>query len=374
MDPLEGAYNGWAGDFSLMMSRVTESPRSFYFMSALTALGLMLSGRITIASAIQPQTRLYTLLLGESADDRKSTAIKLTVKFFQEALSDFPVCWGAGSAEGLAEQLEKRRRLLLVFDEFRTFVSKSKIETSVLLPLVNILFESNRYQSATKKRSIDLDEVHLSILAASTVQTYENIFNAQFLDIGFVNRLFVVKDSGRKLWSIPPKVNGGEKETLKRHLGEMLKMVSDASNDGPVEMGLTAEAGMLFDEWYHDLPRTQIAKRLDTYGHRFMPLLAINAGKTEIDLKTVEQTITFLNYEYKIREDVDPIDADGKIATVEEKVRRNLRVPMTLRDVKRAVNYQRYGLFVFNAAINNLLGAGEIKADRKRGLYYKVEA
>ncbi|MFX0201140.1 MAG: hypothetical protein ACFFCW_33905 [Candidatus Hodarchaeota archaeon] len=374
MDPLEGAYNGWAGDFSLMMSRVTESPRSFYFMSALTALGLMLSGRITIASAIQPQTRLYTLLLGESADDRKSTAIKLTVKFFQEALSDFPVCWGAGSAEGLAEQLEKRRRLLLVFDEFRTFVSKSKIETSVLLPLVNILFESNRYQSATKKRSIDLDEVHLSILAASTVQTYENIFNAQFLDIGFVNRLFVVKDSGRKLWSIPPKVNGGEKETLKRHLGEMLKMVSDASNGGPVEMGLTAEAGMLFDEWYHDLPRTQIAKRLDTYGHRFMPLLAINAGKTEIDLKTVEQTITFLNYEYKIREDVDPIDADGKIATVEEKVRRNLRVPMTLRDVKRAVNYQRYGLFVFNAAVNNLLRAGEIKIDRKRGLYYKVEA
>jgi hypothetical protein len=40
--------------------------------------------RVTLASEIVPQPRLYTLLLGQSADERKSTALKKVVDHFRE--------------------------------------------------------------------------------------------------------------------------------------------------------------------------------------------------------------------------------------------------------------------------------------------------
>jgi hypothetical protein len=334
-------------------------------------MGVLFSDKVTLPSAIAPQPRLYTLILGESADDRKSTAIKMTLKFFRESLTDFPVCYGVGSAEGLAEQFKQSHRLLLTFDEFKTFVAKAKIETSVLLPAVNILFEDNRYQSSTKKHSINLKDVHLALLAASTVDTYSNIFDSQFLDIGFLNRLFVVKDHGHKRWAIPPKIDLQERDTLKRQLGETLKMVKDLSKGGPVELGLTVDAGERFEEWYHDLPQTQTAKRLDVYGHRLMLLLAVNDGKFEIDLETIERTIALLDYEYQIRQEVDPINADSKIAVMEERLRRSLssKGGMDVTALKRKVHYSQHGLFVFTTALNNLRKAKEIELDRKTGIY-----
>lgn len=372
--PLEEVYSGWAGRYSAMMSRTLESPRSFWYFSALTCLGTLLSDKVTLATETEPQPRLYTLLLGESAWDRKSTAISMTAKFFQEAIKDFPLCFGVGSAEGLAEQFKGSEKLLLIHDEFRAFVGKAKIDTSVLLPVVNTLFESNRYQSSTKKHTINLKNAQLSILAASTVETYQTMFDAQFLDIGFVNRLLVIKDHGQRRWAIPPKVDGTEKAELKRHLGEMLQMIREASNSGTVEIELDAEVGAMFEDWYHQLPESTHAKRLDTYGHRLMVLLAINEGKTRIDTQIIQKVITILNWEYHVRSQVDPIQADSKIAKMEERVRRGINNGITLRDLKKAVHYERYGLFIFNSALNNLLKAKEIRYDAKTRRYYRLDS
>ena len=54
---------------------------------------------------------------------------------------DIDYCLGVNSAEGLQKQLEERNKLLLCFDEFKLFVSKCSIQSSVLLPCVNTLFE-----------------------------------------------------------------------------------------------------------------------------------------------------------------------------------------------------------------------------------------
>ncbi len=378
MHPLDEVYSGWAGEFSAAMSRVTEPPREFYYIGGLTCLGSILSGRITLASVIAPQPRLFTVLLGSSGDTRKSTAIRLTMDFFKEALTDFSICYGAGSAEGLCERFKKNNRVLLVYDELRTFVSKSKIETSVLLQGVTSLFELNHYQSLTKKHTIDISDAHLSLLSASTPETYSSMFSSQFLDIGFINRLFVVQAEGHKMWSIPPKADPGEKGRLKQHLGEIFSLVTEASKGGIVEMGLTDEAGARWDEYYfEEMPGGESARRLDTYGLRFMPLLAINDGKIEVDLETVERVITILKWEYETRRLVDPIDADNRIAQMEERLRRvlsNGRQGMALRDLQRTVNYNRYGLFVFNAALRNLLKSKEAKFDPKSRRYYALDA
>ena len=166
---------GVAGEFAELYSSYLEVPPHFFYMAFLTCLGTVVADRLTLASEIKPQPRLYVILLGESADDRKSTALIKVIEFFQEAIEDFHVCLGVGSAEGLQEELKESSQLLLCFDEFKQFVNKCKIQGSTLLPCVNSLFEMNHYQSRTKKRNVKLENVHLSFLAASTIATYENI-------------------------------------------------------------------------------------------------------------------------------------------------------------------------------------------------------
>lgn len=119
----ESVMTGVAGDFANLYSSYLESPKEFFFMAFLTCEGTLLANQLTLDSEITPQPRLYTVLLGESADDRKSTAIKKTVDFFREFYEErFTVCSGVGSAEGLQQILKKTEDagLLLCFDEFNS--------------------------------------------------------------------------------------------------------------------------------------------------------------------------------------------------------------------------------------------------------------
>ena len=150
--------SGFAGDFARIYSEYLEPPIQFFYMAIITCLGNILSGLITLESAIAPQPRFNVLLLGESADDRKSTVLEKLVEFFRAFSFEklLNVCHGVGSAEGLQAKLSDLatnggpKRLLLVYDEFKSFVGKCKIEGSVLLPCVTTLFESNHYESRTK--------------------------------------------------------------------------------------------------------------------------------------------------------------------------------------------------------------------------------
>ena len=119
---------GAAGDFATVYGETLEPPTQFFYVSFLTCLGNVLAWRLTLASELHVEPRLYVLILGESADDRKSTAISKTVDFFKETITDFPVCYGLGSAEGLEKVFAQSANTLVFFDELRTFVSKSRID------------------------------------------------------------------------------------------------------------------------------------------------------------------------------------------------------------------------------------------------------
>jgi hypothetical protein len=362
---------GLAGDFAELYAAHLEAPKQFFFMSFLTCLGTLLADRVTLSSEVAPQSRLFVLLLGESADDRKSTVLAKTVDFFKTATVEFPVCWGVGSAEGLQKRLESNNKLLLAFDEFRQFVSKCKIEASVLLPCVNTLFESNRYESRTKVSDVSLENVYLSILGASTVATYENTWSSQFTDIGFNNRLWLVTGGARRRFSIPPAISEIARYELRQRLGEVLQHA-----DSHRRMKVAPDAGDLYHDWYMSLGRSIHTKRLDTYALRLMALLAVNDLKPEVDAETVQKVIILCDHQYHVRLLHDPVDADNAVARMEEKIRRVLSAKGSLgeRDVKRYVHVSQKGLWLYNSAKANLHKAGELgwnRADKK--YFLKVE-
>src|SRR4030067_545872 len=105
---------------------------------------------------------------------------------------------------------------------------------------------------------------------------------------------------------------------------------------------------------------------MDTYALKLMALLAVNDLKTEVDEETVKKVIELCDHQYRVRQLYDPIDADNAIAKMEESIRRLLKTRglMTERDVKRHVNADRAGIFVYNKAKLNLTAANELYLDK----------
>jgi hypothetical protein len=348
---------GAAGLFAKSYAAYLETPEPFLFMNYLTLLGHILSNRVTLKSEIIPQPRLYTVNLGESADTRKTTSINKTAIFFLEVIDpgEINTIWGVGSAEGLAKAFNQNPRVILILDELKAIVQKMRIDASVLLPCVNTLFELNRYHSLVKTHDIKIDEAELCLLAASTLDTYRNMFTSQFLDIGFINRLFIVIGDGQRKFSIPQTMPDHEKESLRRDLREVLQFVGAISKAGRYAMPLDPQAQGIFDSWYFSLENSVFTKRLDTYGHRLMPLLAVNEIKASITPEIAEKTVALLNYQLAARKYADPIDADNAIARLEERIRRLLiNGPMQKRDLEKQAHKDRVGSSLWNMAIRNL--------------------
>src|SRR5262249_42512682 len=65
-----------------------EAPRAFFYFAFLTYFGALISKKVTLDSELTVQPRLYTVLLGESAATRKSTALDKAHEFFRSLESD----------------------------------------------------------------------------------------------------------------------------------------------------------------------------------------------------------------------------------------------------------------------------------------------
>lgn len=365
---------GTAGYFADTYADHIEAPEHFLFMAYLTCLGAVLSRRLTINSELRTQPRLFTVLVGESATDRKSTTLRIADNHFRGVIEHFSSCWGVGSAEGLQKFLNKSKGddspgTILILDELKSFVNKCKIESSILLPSVNTLFESNRFESHTKKRSIEIDNAHLCMLAASTLETYERIYTPAFISIGFTNRVFLVTGTAKRQFSFPEKVPESDIDIMRNNLVKVLRHVGNG-----LELEITPEAKELFHKWYLNMEDSVHARRLDGYAHRLMMLLAVNDLKNEIDVETIKNTLDLCDWQLEIRKLHDPIDADSEIAKLEERIRRALsQGTLTERKLKQKTNANRSGLWVYNQAVSNLRKADEIAWDKKRKEWYLCE-
>ena len=352
-------YAGAAGVFAEEFSKIIEVPREFLFWAFLSCLGSYVADKATLKSALKISPRLYVLLIGESADVRKSTAIKLAVEFFKNCLDAFCVSYGVGSAEGLAALLKDKKTLEFIVDEFAQFVAKCNSQNSALLPCVTSLFENVNYENRTKNENIELHDVYLSLLAASTIDTFQKVWTPNFTAIGFDNRLLLI--TGKVDKEVPiPGVLGLESEIkIRRALVEALDKVTDGKT-----YTLTDEAQGAFDCWYSELRKRNsiVKKRIDTIALRLLVLFAVNEGAEIIDVDIVQRVIAFLDWQVKVREELAPIDAVNLVAELEERIRRSLKKRGSLREreLQLAVHAYRSGLHFYKAAVSNLVDNREI--------------
>jgi len=365
--------------FADLYSAHLEPPWEFFYFAFLTYFGTLLARMVTIASALHPQPRLYTVLLGKSGDTRKSTVLRETDEFFK-GLGVVNTPWitlnGVGSAEGLGQAISEnddKAPVLLHFDEFKAFVDKAKIDGSILLQMVGSLFERGSWGNRTKKEKIEIEDARLSMLAASTINTYETMFSQAFMAIGFLNRLWLVTGQTTKSFAVPGKLPEDRVEELRRRVKARLHRLYEeyaANGEHAVEYTVTPEALTIFEEWYTRRSGSIFETRLDTYGHRLALLLAVTQGKPEIDADIMRAVVHLLEAQLVTRREHDPIDTENKLAGLEEKIRRVLGSgPLPVSDLKRRCNYTRFGLWAWKMALGNML-ATEVVYDVKSKMYH----
>jgi hypothetical protein len=369
----EKAYIGVAADFADTLSTACESPKSYFYLSFLTCLGALVGDRVCLQGATRAPARLYTVLLGPSGISRKSTAIKLTVDFFVRNVVGFPTVRGLGSAEGLAKTIQKRNytNCLLVFDELRTFVDKAKIEGSILLSIVNTLFDETRAENHTKGHDIELQDVHLSLLSACTLDTFANLFDANFVAIGFPNRLLLVLDESKASIPVPRDVPPEIEQALAQDLGAILYHLRPYTPANPLVMRLTPEALGVWADFYQTIPRTVTGTRIDAIALRLAMLMALSAHKTEIDAEVIQAAIEIARWQLAVRDEVMPLEASNAIAALEQRICKKLKShgPLRERDLRRYVHAERVGLWAFSTALSNLQQAGMVRYDPRRRVY-----
>ena len=71
----QSAIVGSLGEVAHILSKGTEVPIELLYGAGLTYFGSMASGRLKLSIGLESDTRLYSILLGESARVKKSTAI-----------------------------------------------------------------------------------------------------------------------------------------------------------------------------------------------------------------------------------------------------------------------------------------------------------
>jgi len=365
---------GFLKKFADTYSQNFESPWEFWVFNGAAFLGDIIAKRVRLETSLKTEPRLYVACIGKSGITRKSECERQTFYLFKEYFDEYlkdqklSVCRGVGSANGLAKFLLKHPCGILLIDEMRTIIQKTGIKGSVLLETLTGLFDDNHYSNYTKDEKIDIQDASLSFIGSTTIKIWDEMFDAPSVGTGLVNRLWIVPGETDKIIPIP---NIPEREKLK-----VMVSLTTALEKFPVDKTITlsmeVDAEELWNNWYRENKTEksydETSTRLDTYGSRFMMILAASEGRTSIDADLVARVISLLEWQKNVRILYQPKDFNNPLARTEDRIRKaGLENKVWKRgELEKKVHAERDGLDVFNRALKNLEVRGALTGTGKR--------
>lgn len=122
------AWRGLTGRYRDVVSPCTEAPEVFHLASFIAAIGCLIGRKAWVCSPHRTYPNFYCLLVGKTANARKTTAYQFALDLFEETkeilYDPLPKRLnGLASAEGLALAMVRKEspephRILCVEDEF----------------------------------------------------------------------------------------------------------------------------------------------------------------------------------------------------------------------------------------------------------------
>ncbi len=358
-------FKGYAREFVELYRPIREVPAHFLGMPYWTLIGNAISPYVRFSGC---QPRLYTVTVAPSAS-KKSAGNDIGQDFFAEALAERQDVVGFGSAEGLLGALEKKPKTptVIFLDEFATLAKKTAIQGSAGIDPLNKLFERNDYDHQLSKRHISVKDAYLSILGATTPETFQEAWTGQHEDAGFFSRLFIAaSDTPPRQHSVLDDADPARRQALIERTRELVDKLKAESAEGtkPIELRFDPAARESWDGFYQSFGQDAEWRRIDTIGWRLLTIQTILKQERSISRETVREVVSVLEYEVAIRRLVQPIVADNAWAKMEEKIRRFLPTDggwISDRDLQSKTNASRTGIKAYKWAVDNLLDNGEME-------------
>lgn len=226
----------------------TTSPIGYHLGTALSILGTTCPVEYGMRYAGTLYPNLYTLLVGRSGEDQKSTSLNIGKRLLGRAnsqlIGDYP-----GSAEGLIDSMGRQATQLIPMSEFGKFLSSAqKGYFEPIKTALTDLWDCEAIQRAKANGVVTrVENPRLSVLAACSIPYLEKHTLSEDWTGGFMGRWLVFYCIRERLDPNPigdPTlesflVSELERRALIPHAGECL--------------GLDNDAMELWNAWFHDL-------------------------------------------------------------------------------------------------------------------------
>jgi len=244
---------GFLTDYVTYAERQTTAPLAYHIAVGLSALATTCPIQFGTPYAGVLRGNVFTMLVGRSGDDQKSTAAGIGRDILFEAaptlLGDHP-----GSQEGLVDSLSRTPCQLVVYKEFGKFLAQA--QRGYLEPikaLMTDLYDCEPQQRAKANRQVvRVDNPRLSMLAACSLPFLEKHTEAVDWTGGFLSRWLVMHANRERVDPDPIGDTNGR--------AALVSALHDRAISGVAGWctGLTPVAKALWDEWFHDLDRRQL--------------------------------------------------------------------------------------------------------------------
>lgn len=241
---------GWVRDYIEHAILQTTSPLGYHLATALATLATTCPTDYGMRYAGTMRANFYSLLVGRSGEDQKSTALGIGRDVLFEAA---PTLIGEhpGSWEGLVDSLSRQPSQVLVYSEFGKFLSQAqKGYFEPLKALITDLWDATPQQRAKANgQSVRVDNPRLSIMAACSLPYLEKHTEAHDWSGGFMGRWAVIY-ARRERTDPDPVGDPSRIPALAQGLVARATLPQAA-----VCVGLDAQAKKLWDEWYYEVER-----------------------------------------------------------------------------------------------------------------------
>lgn len=363
-----------------------DLPWSFKFMAIMTRVGLMLSGRVSLAgSSANLEPRFYTELIGKPWSGKGATcALSAFVNSAAPEYSyyqfDTPES-AAALVDVFVDEIQPTfptqddccaRRGLLYADEASDIFDKgSSTNNGSKNPLITKLlglYESHELWNRARVNAVrkgdpsvkGCNDALLAALMGTQPTTHEMMWcGSRGAAAGLQSRF--VQVVAPENFVLPAERRPSDEKAI----AEILARLGMQLRNALVLLGFTDEARQMLNDWWnsssHRLERS--GERGPDMVKRFSIVLAVTNGKTEVDADIMRQCLLFGDYQMTVREMYNP---DDSYTFVQDQQNRILKVmerkkcPLSKKKLADFTNARRSkgGLAVFNVAFKNLLDGG----------------
>jgi RepB DNA-primase N-terminal domain/Protein of unknown function (DUF3987) len=354
-----------------------DIPREFKIMAAVTRIGLMLTGRVSLANETHLQPRFYTCAIADKG--RGKSASNNEVGRRLNALGDYHSTPSVDSGPALVDVFSEQdanidrdtsfAKVLLNPDEMIDLFEKAKLSregrNSIFTELLR-LFEGNETGNRARKagQPIELSNAALAVIGSATPEGYDQMWvGSRGASGGLQSRFTLVATTAPP---IPTRPRPSDEEKIKAVL-ERIKTQTHCSN---VLLSMTDEASGMLQDWWNKTPREKTSEvRIPDIVKRFLMVLAVTNDRDTIDQDLMTVGIQFGEYQITVRDRFMPVDSfswtqafENKIITIHER-----HGAMTRDKCRKLVHPDRSpgGFGEFLKAYGNLVHAGVLTVKGK---------